>query len=734
MAPSTSLVFRLLGIDESASETLRKVGERANATASSLGNIGKAGAKWAAMAQGAASAYQAVSTLAPAAALVAPAALAGAQALGVLKLGSDQVKASFSALNPQVERLKAITGHALAPGLNSLVRSLKSDLPVVTNGVRATATVFGDLARRAGQTFSGGVFSTQLARIMSNSTIVIGNVGGAVLKLARAFVTVAAVAAPTLGQLSAGLGGVSQKVVDWVDKVNRSRQLSAWITQAVAGLHQLVTIVSNVLHTVVSVLGAISSTGGSALGLLVDITGAIRAVATSTEFLTPLKALFTAIHQAVGPLLPVLGRLVVAVIGALVPAVTLLIPYLGQAAGLLGGALIQTVTALGPSLAQLAPQLGRLAVAAVQILIAALPLVPLFVQLVAWIAPAVVAVAQFTAMVLNCRPAAIAVAAVLAAVLIPNWIAAGRAATTSGLSHVRAWLTTARTAWTSAVTQVRAFATTIAGWVRAGAAATASAARQVWAWLAARAAAIPAMVSSVLAFGAMIGGWIATAAAAVAGAIAVAAAWLLSIWPIVLVVAAVAAAVFLIIKYWSDIVAAAEATFSFIARIFMDIVHFFERLPGEILRALGSLGSLLFGAGRDLVAGLINGIRNMASEAVDAAKHVVGSAVDGAKHLLGIHSPSTVFFEIGTNVTRGLVGGLAAGRPRVAGAGAALAAATVAPGSAYGGGRGGPTYVHVEIHGSVSTLRGQANELAPHLANAFHRLGDSNGGTIPGVT
>jgi len=731
VAPSTSLVFRLLGIDESASDTLNKVAARANATAASLGRIGATGARWAAMAQGAASAYQAVSTLAPAAALVAPAALAGAQALGVLKLGSDQVKASFSALNPQVERLKAITGHALAPGLNSLVRSLKSDLPVVTNGVRATATVFGDLARRGGQMFSGGVFSTQLARIMSNSTIVIGNVGGAVLKLARAFVTVAAVAAPTLGQLSAGLGGVSQKVVDWVDKVNRSRQLSAWITQAVAGLHQLVTIVSNVLHTVVSVLGAISSTGGSALGLLVDITGAIRGIATSAAFLNPLKALFTAIHQAVGPLLPVLGGLVVAVIGALLPAVTRLIPYLGQAAGLLGGALTRTVIALGPSLSQLAPQLGQLAVAAVQIVIAALPLVPLLAQLLVWIAPVVVAVAKFAAALAGCKPVAIAIGAIILATLIPAWVSTAAAATASAAAQVASWLAIQGLSAGAAILGLVAMA---AGWADTATAATISAARQVWAWLAARAAAIPAMISSVIAFGAMIGGWLATAAAAAAGAIAVAAAWLLSIWPIVLVVAAVAAAVFLIIKYWSDIVAAAEATFRFIARIFMDIVHFFERLPGEILRALGSFNMLLYNAGRDLIAGLINGIKHMAAEAVDAAKHVVSGAVDGAKHLLGIHSPSTVFFEIGTNVTRGLVGGLAAGRPRVAGAGAALAAATVPAGSAYGAGRGGPTYVHVEIHGSVSTLRGQANELAPHLANAFHRLGDSNGGTIPGVT
>ena len=81
-------------------------------------------------------------------------------------------------------------------------------------------------------------------------------------------------------------------------------------------------------------------------------------------------------------------------------------------------------------------------------------------------------------------------------------------------------------------------------------------------------------------------------------------------------------------------------------------------LPGKIKSGLGNLGSLLYGAGKNVIQGLINGIKNMASKAVGAAKGVVGDAVNGAKNLLGISSPSKVFMKIGAQTGEGMVIGL----------------------------------------------------------------------------
>ena len=83
-----------------------------------------------------------------------------------------------------------------------------------------------------------------------------------------------------------------------------------------------------------------------------------------------------------------------------------------------------------------------------------------------------------------------------------------------------------------------------------------------------------------------------------------------------------------------------------------------SQLPGRILGALGSLGSLLYSAGTDLIQGLLNGIRAMAGNVAQAARDVVSNAINAAKSALGINSPSRVFREIGANTGAGLALGL----------------------------------------------------------------------------
>ncbi|MFC9846654.1 phage tail tape measure protein [Streptomyces sp. NPDC060223] len=81
-------------------------------------------------------------------------------------------------------------------------------------------------------------------------------------------------------------------------------------------------------------------------------------------------------------------------------------------------------------------------------------------------------------------------------------------------------------------------------------------------------------------------------------------------------------------------------------------------IKGSVLGALSGAGSWLYNAGRQVIQGLINGIRSMVGAAVSAAKGVVKGAIDGAKNLLGINSPSRVFKEIGQFTVEGLALGL----------------------------------------------------------------------------
>lgn len=72
--------------------------------------------------------------------------------------------------------------------------------------------------------------------------------------------------------------------------------------------------------------------------------------------------------------------------------------------------------------------------------------------------------------------------------------------------------------------------------------------------------------------------------------------------------------------------------------------------------------------GRDMILGLVRGIRNNAGAVWEALGGVVKSGIAKAKSLLGIQSPSRVFMEIGDYIGQGLAVGMEGTRGRVAAA------------------------------------------------------------------
>lgn len=85
----------------------------------------------------------------------------------------------------------------------------------------------------------------------------------------------------------------------------------------------------------------------------------------------------------------------------------------------------------------------------------------------------------------------------------------------------------------------------------------------------------------------------------------------------------------------------------------------------------------LFEIGKNIIQGLIDGIKDMATDVVDSVKGVVDDAIEGAKNLLGIASPSKVFKAIGVHTGEGLELGIRSMGNRVEKAGKAMAQASV---------------------------------------------------------
>lgn len=102
-------------------------------------------------------------------------------------------------------------------------------------------------------------------------------------------------------------------------------------------------------------------------------------------------------------------------------------------------------------------------------------------------------------------------------------------------------------------------------------------------------------------------------------------------------------------------------------QLFMAIVKAIPQILGSIINAAGqiltAIGNVLSPSnlariGTDMIKGLWNGISNVANWVMDKIKGFGQSILDGIKGFFGIHSPSTVFAEIGTNLNRGLANGL----------------------------------------------------------------------------
>lgn len=82
-------------------------------------------------------------------------------------------------------------------------------------------------------------------------------------------------------------------------------------------------------------------------------------------------------------------------------------------------------------------------------------------------------------------------------------------------------------------------------------------------------------------------------------------------------------------------------------------------IVAAIVTGLGKAVGAVFEIGKNIVTGLWEGIKSLGSWIADKVSGFFSGIVDGAKNLLGIHSPSTIFAGIGSNMGLGIGVGFA---------------------------------------------------------------------------
>jgi len=102
------------------------------------------------------------------------------------------------------------------------------------------------------------------------------------------------------------------------------------------------------------------------------------------------------------------------------------------------------------------------------------------------------------------------------------------------------------------------------------------------------------------------------------------------------------------------------------SKIFETVTAMMQKVVGKVKDAFAALSKFL--ETNPLVQGFIKGFTNGITAVVAAVKKFVNKIVETVRKLLGIHSPSTVFYEVGSNCAQGLVNGLIAAGQFIKGA------------------------------------------------------------------
>lgn len=116
---------------------------------------------------------------------------------------------------------------------------------------------------------------------------------------------------------------------------------------------------------------------------------------------------------------------------------------------------------------------------------------------------------------------------------------------------------------------------------------------------------------------------------------------------------------------------------------------------GIIKTAVSGFGHLLWDAGRDLLKGLIGGMKSMVGAMIGAAENIGKTILGGIKSFLGIGSPSRITFMHGQMLAQGLIDGMDSMRGQLGAAAGRMAGGALPGGYGGGGGRG---QLVIEIH------------------------------------
>ncbi|MEU1088970.1 hypothetical protein ABZ401_19405 [Streptomyces sp. NPDC005892] len=245
---------------------------------------------------------------------------------------------------------------ALFRGLSgTLTRMSTAVLPAVRGGLVGMGGLLNRMGAGLMETFTRLGDQGVLKRMFDGFTNGMKPLEKVPGQLSQAFVQLGVAAAPAFQKLTTAAGGAMTRISDQLTKVFSSGHLEEVINQAIDVTKQFGHLVGDIFGTVGNIMKAAAAGGGDALGAIGAVFKELRRITAMPEVQKMLTTIFSAFNSIAKLVAGVLGSVIQAVLpllAALAPTITTLAntlgPVLGQLAAALGEGLMPIMTALLP--------------------------------------------------------------------------------------------------------------------------------------------------------------------------------------------------------------------------------------------------------------------------------------------------------------------------------------------------------------------------------------------------
>ncbi|MGW1433130.1 hypothetical protein ACWD6K_31480, partial [Streptomyces sp. NPDC002431] len=349
----------------------------------------------------------ALADILPASALAVSGVLAIGLAAGTLKIAmsgvGDAVKAALDPSDPAAyaEALKKLSPNARGfveairraqPALDAIKKSVQDRvfdglgkqlaatgtvaLPVLRRALDSTATTLNRMGKGALTAARTVARDGTLGTALKGATDGLNEFRRLPGQIVTGLTQIGAAAAPAFARLSKAGGSALDRLAAKLTKSFESGGMERAIEQAITLIGQLGRVIGNVGSIFGAVFGAAQQTGGGFLSVLESVTAEIARIAKTESVQKGLRALVSVMSEVGSTAAPLLGRalqIVADVFTELGPPAKELVRTLGNALG-------KILKALGPVLKEAAKDFGKLVVAL-------LPLITLFGDLISDLLP-----------------------------------------------------------------------------------------------------------------------------------------------------------------------------------------------------------------------------------------------------------------------------------------------------------------------------------------------------------